>query len=312
MRHCAKARRPVPARKRALALDCALADSGLMTKTLLSLGHGYSAQALEQHLLPRGWTIIGTTRSEARAHELAARGVEPLIWPGTPLPLGRATHLLTSVAPRGGDPVLAAHRTEIAAATHLQWVGYLSTVGVYGDHQGGWVDETTPCTASSTRAQERIEAEAAWRALCDHAGLRLHIFRLAGIYGPGRGPFEKLREGRAQMVIKPGQYFSRIHQADIGQALDLAIKSDLGSRVWNLCDDAPAPPQDVLRHAAHLLRMDPPPDVPFEQADLSPMARSFYADSKRVRNERIKSDLGLQLAYPDYQSGLAGILATEG
>lgn len=283
-----------------------------MTGTLLSLGHGYSAQALEQHLLPRGWTIIGTTRSEDRARELAARGVEPLIWPGSPLPLARATHLLTSVAPRGGDPVLAAHGPEIAAATHLQWVGYLSTVGVYGDHQGGWVDEDTPPDATSTRAQERIEAEAQWQKLCDRAGLRLHIFRLAGIYGPGRGPFEKLREGRAQMVIKPGQYFSRIHQSDIGQALDLAIRSDLGSRVWNLCDNAPAPPQDVLRHAAYLLSIDPPPEVPFEHADLSPMARSFYADSKRVKNDRIKQDLGLQLAYPDYQSGLAGILQLEG
>lgn len=283
-----------------------------MTGTLLSLGHGYSAQALEGSLLRAGWTIIGTTRNSARAAEIQSRGVTPLIWSGTALPLTGATHLLTSIAPRGGDPVLSAHGADIAAAKHLQWVGYLSTVGVYGDHAGGWVDEDTPTDARSERARERVQAEADWQALCDSAGLRLHIFRLAGIYGPGRGPFPKLREGRAQMVIKPGQYFSRIHQADIGQALDLAIRSDLGSRVWNLCDDAPAPPQDVLRYAAHLLGIAPPPEVPFEQADLSPMARSFYADSKRVRNDRIKRDLGLSLLYPDYQSGLADIARREG
>ncbi|MCC5956227.1 MAG: SDR family oxidoreductase [Natronohydrobacter sp.] len=283
-----------------------------MTGTLLSLGHGYSAQALEERLLPKGWTIIGTTRNPEKAAAMAARGIEPLIWPGTPLPLARATHLLSSVAPGASDPVLAAHGAEIATATHLQWVGYLSTVGVYGDRQGGWVDEDAALDAKTPRSVARAEAEAAWQALCDRAGLRLHIFRLAGIYGPGRGPFEKLRTGRAQMVIKPGQYFSRIHYDDIGQALDLAIHSDQPARIWNLCDDAPAPPQDVLRHAAALLHMDPPPEVPFDQAEMSPMARSFYADSKRVHNDRIKRDLGLELIHPNYQTGLAAILRAEG
>ncbi len=282
-----------------------------MAGTVLSLGHGYSAQALEARLLAQGWQIIATTRSDEKAAALAARGLEPLIWPGTELPLARATHLLSSIAPGDGDPVLAAHGAAIAAASHLQWVGYLSTVGVYGDRQGGWVDEDSALDATTPRSVARRDAEAAWQALCDRAGLRLHIFRLAGIYGPGRGPFEKLRAGRAQMVIKPGQYFSRIHRDDIGQALDLAIRSDQPSRVWNLCDDAPAPPQDVLRHASALLGIEPPPEVPFAQADLSPMARSFYADSKRVRNDRIKRDLGLQLIHPDYQSGLAAILQAE-
>ena len=283
-----------------------------MTRTLLSIGHGYSAQALEARLLAQGWRIIGTTRSPDRADAMRARGVEPLIWPGTTLPLAQATHLLTSVAPTHGDPVLTAHADQIAAAHHLDWVGYLSTIGVYGDHQGGWVDEETPANARSDRAIARVQAEAAWQRLCDAAGLRLHVFRLAGIYGPGRGPFEKLRQGRAQMVIKDGQVFSRIHQADIGQALEAAIRSSIGSRIFNLCDDAPAPPQDVLRHAADLLGIAPPPEVPFAQADLSPMARSFYADSKRVRNDRIKRELGLDLLYPDYKSGLAAILHAEG
>jgi nucleoside-diphosphate-sugar epimerase len=282
-----------------------------MTQVLLSLGHGYSAQGLAQRLHARGgWQVIGTTRS--RAPELAAQGVTPLIWPGADLPLAQATHVLTSIAPgQGGDPVLAAASATIAAAKHLRWVGYLSTVGVYGDTQGGWVDEDSANPAQSARATARLQAEADWAQVCARAGVRLHIFRLGGIYGPGRGPFQKLREGRAQLVIKPGQYFSRIHQDDIGQALDQAIHSDIGTRIWNLVDDAPAPPQDVLRYAAELAGLPCPPEVPFEAADLSPMARAFYADSKRVRNNRIKTDLGLRLHYPDYQTGLAAILAAE-
>lgn len=281
-----------------------------MTQVLLSIGHGYSAEGLARRLLPRGWRVIGTTRS--RAAELKAQGVEPLLWPGTALPIAQASHLLTSVAPgAGGDPVLAEYAEVLAQARHLNWVGYLSTVGVYGDAQGAWVDEDTANPAQSARAQARLQAEAAWAEVCARAGVRLHVFRLGGIYGPGRGPFQKLREGRAQMVIKPGQYFSRIHQDDIGQALDLAIQSDIGPRVWNLVDNAPAPPQDVLRYAADLAGLPHPPDVSFEQADLSPMARAFYADSKRVRNTRITRELGLKLAYPDYQTGLAAILRAE-
>lgn len=281
-----------------------------MTQLLLSLGHGYSAEGLARRLLARDWRVIGTTRS--RADALAAQGVEPLLWPGTTLPIAEATHLLTSIAPGpSGDPVLAEYADTLADARHLNWVGYLSTVGVYGDAQGGWVDEDTANPAQSARAQARLQAEAAWAEVCARAGVRLHIFRLGGIYGPGRGPFQKLREGRAQMVIKPGQYFSRIHQDDIGQALDLAIQSDIGPRIWNLVDDAPAPPQDVLRFAADLADLPHPPDVSFEDADLSPMARAFYADSKRVRNDRIKRELRMQLIHPDYQSGLRAILDAE-
>jgi nucleoside-diphosphate-sugar epimerase len=281
-----------------------------MTKTLLSIGHGYSATALAKLLLPLGWHIIGTTRSSERAEDMARAGIEPIIWPGTPLPLDRATHLLTSVAPGpDGDPVLTALGADIAQAAHLDWVGYLSTVGVYGDHGGGWVDEETPCAPSGPRGQARVAAEAAWMDICP---TRLHVFRLAGIYGPGRGPFAKLRRGTAQRVIKPGQVFSRIHQDDIGTALQAAIRSDIGTRIFNLCDDDPAPPQDVIAFAATLLGMTPPPEIPFEQADLSPMARSFYSDSKRVRNDRIKAELGWQPRYPDYRSGLRAVLDAEG
>jgi len=279
-------------------------------KTLLSIGHGYSAQALARVLLPQGWHIIATTRSPEKAAALRAQGVEAILWPGGDLPLDRATHLLTSVAPDAtGDPVLRAHGAQIAAAApHLQWVGYLSTVGVYGDHQGGWVDEDTALTPATARGQARVAAEAAWQAV---PGLAPHIFRLAGIYGPGRGPFEKVRDGSARRIIKPGQVFSRIHVDDIAQVLAASIARPDPGRVYNVCDDDPAPPQDVLSHAAQLLGLPEPPAVPYDGAAMSPMARSFYAESKRVRNDRIKDELGVRLIHPDYRAGLAALLADE-
>lgn len=284
--------------------------------TLLSIGHGYSARALARRLLPFGWRVIGTTRSPDRADALRAEGTEPLIWPGEGLAaaLGQATHLLTSVAPgREGDPVLATEAAAIAAAApKLQWVGYLSTVGVYGDHQGGWVDETTPLTPATARGRARVAAEAAWSALARPAGLPLHIFRIAGIYGPGRGPFEKVRDGSARRIIKPGQVFSRIHVEDIAQVLAASIARPDPGAIYNLCDDDPAPPEDVLSYAAELLGLPAPPAVAYDAAEMTPMARSFYAESKRVRNDRIKTELGVRLLYPDYRSGLQALLAQAG
>ncbi|OWY13478.1 NAD(P)-dependent oxidoreductase [Thioclava sp. JM3] len=281
--------------------------------TLLSIGHGYSARALAPLLLARGWRVIGTTRSAEKAEMLRSEGVEPLVWEGGPLPLDQATHLLSSVAPgQEGDPVLAAQHSEIAASRHLEWIGYLSTVGVYGDHAGGWVDEATPLTPSTKRGQARVEAEAAWGALAAAHDLPLHIFRLAGIYGPGRGPFEKVRQGKARRIIKEGQVFSRIHVEDIAQVLLASIDRPDPGAVYNVCDDDPAPPQDVIAYAAELLDLPLPPEVPFEEADLSPMARSFYAESKRVRNDKIKHDLGVTLRYPDYRAGLRALLDQAG
>lgn len=280
-------------------------------KTLLSLGHGYSAATLARRLIPQGWRVIGTTRSAAKAQRLRAEGVEPLIWPGADIgpALAQATHLLTSVAPDAtDDPVLRALAPQLAAARHLEWVGYLSTTGVYGDHQGGWVDEATSLTPGTERGVARVRAEAGWQAL----GLPLHIFRLAGIYGPGRGPFEKVRDGSARRIIKPGQVFSRIHVEDIGAVLEASITRPNPGAVYNVCDDDPAPPEDVLAHAATLLGLPPPPEIPWDQARMTPMALSFYAESKRVRNDRIKNELGVRLTYPDYRSGLAAVLATEG
>ena len=278
-----------------------------MTGTLLSIGHGYSARALARRLIPQGWRVIGTTRSGARAGMLRAEGVEALVWPGTPLgpALARATHLLSSVAPDAdGDPVLAAHGAEIAAA-RLDWVGYLSTTGVYGDHGGGWVDEATPPSPTTARGRQRVLAEAQWRAL----GVGLHIFRLAGIYGPGRGPFEKVRAGTARRIIKPGQVFSRIHVEDIAQVLEASIRRPDPGAIYNVCDDDPAPPEDVIAHAAGLLGLPLPPAIAHDAAEMTPMARSFYAESKRVRNDRIKTELGVRLLHPDYRSGLAALLA---
>jgi len=282
-------------------------------KTLLSLGHGYTAAALARVLLPQGWHIIGTTRSGTNA--LVSAGIEPVLWPGTPLAplLARASHVLVSIAPgRGGDPVLAAEAEALArAAPHLKWLGYLSTTGVYGDHAGGWVDEATPLTPATERGGARVQAEAAWQALAASCGLPLHIFRLAGIYGPGRGPFEKLRAGTARRIIKPGQVFSRIHVDDIAATLAASIARPKPGAIYNVCDDDPAPPEDVIAHAAALLGMPPPPVLDFAQANLPPMAASFYAESKRVRNDRIKHDLGVRLAYPGYREGLAAVLAAE-
>ncbi len=283
-----------------------------MTKTLLSFGHGYSARALSRILLPQDWRIIGTTRSEDKAVRLMNEGTEPRIWPGADMgpALDAATHLLISAAPGDdGDPVLAELQDAIAQhAGQFAWVGYLSTTGVYGDHDGDWVDENTALTPATKRGIARVEAEAAWAAI---PGLPLHIFRLAGIYGPGRGPFSKVRNGTARRIIKPGQVFSRTHVADIARVLAASFARPNPGAAYNVCDNDPAPPEDVIAYAAELLNLPVPPAEDFETAEMSPMARSFYAESKKVRNDRIKDELGVELLYPDYKSGLKALLAQE-
>ncbi|SFG88470.1 Nucleoside-diphosphate-sugar epimerase [Palleronia marisminoris] len=276
---------------------------------LLAIGCGYSARALVPRLLARGWEVRGTTRSADKAEALASAGIPPLVWPGED-DLGPhinwATHVVHSVSPDDGDLVLETYGGALAAAD-LEWFAYLSTTGVYGDYGGGWVDEDTPLNPSTARGAARVRAEAGWRALQSH-GLRLHIFRLAGIYGPGRGPFAKVRAGKARRIVKQGQVFSRIHVEDIAAVLEASIDHPRPGAIYNVCDDDPAPPQDVIAHAADLLGVPRPPEIPFEAADLSPMARSFYAESKRVRNDRIKDELGVELAYPTYRDGLRALL----
>ena len=275
-------------------------------KTLLSLGHGYTARALARRLVPQGWRVIGTVRDSKKLAELQAEGIETLLWPGDLAPaLAAATHILVSAAPDdAGDPFLAAAGPQLRQAKP-DWVGYLSTTGVYGDHKGGWVDESTPLTPSSKRGEQRVLAESQWQA----TGLPVHYFRLAGIYGPGRGPFAKVKDGTARRIIKPGQVFSRIHVDDIAQVLEASMMRPNPDAAYNVCDNDPAPPEDVLSHAAHLLGLPEPPAVDFETADMTPMARSFYSESKRVRNSRIKDELGVRLLYPTYREGLAALLA---
>ena len=271
---------------------------------LLSFGHGFSAQALVPLL--DGWRVIGTSRTIGKRVQ---EGVESAFFPGCNMwpYLDDATHLLISAGPdEVGDPVLRELREEIAKR-EFEWVGYLSTTGVYGDHQGDWVDEYTPLTPSTRRGQLRVSAEAEWQAM----DLPLHIFRLAGIYGPGRGPFSKVREGTARRIIKHAQVFSRIHVDDIAQVLAASIAQPNAGSVYNLCDDDPAPPQDVIGHAAELLGLPLPEAVGYEMAELTPMARSFYAENKRVRNDRIKDELGVVLKFPDYRLGLQSLLDLE-
>ena len=285
---------------------------------LFCFGLGYSAGALARRLMAKGWRIAGTCRSEESRAAMARLGIEAWLFDGErPMAdwdaaLGGSTHLLSAVPPGPeGDPVLALHGGDIALRRGLAWIGYLSTTGVYGDRGGGWVDEGSELKPTGERGRRRVAAEAAWLALRDERELPVHLFRLAGIYGPGRSAFDALRQGRAQRIDKPGQVFSRIHVEDVAQVLEASMAKPRPGALYNVCDDDPAPPAEVVAHAADLLGLAPPPLVPFAEARLSEMARSFYDDNKRVRNDRIKQALGVRLAYPDYRAGLAAILKAE-
>ncbi|WBU64118.1 SDR family oxidoreductase [Paracoccus aerodenitrificans] len=305
---------------------------------MLIFGHGYSAAALTPRLIQAGWTVSGTTRNDA--DRVAASGARPLIWRGDEARLteeiGHADAILISIAPEvmrgdpdrrngpdkaetGIDPVLQQFRAELRRAKP-GWVGYLSSTNIYGDHGGDWVDEDTPPRPATARGKARLDAEQAWSDLAHEAGWPLTIFRLAGIYGPDRGPLAKLRSGTARRIIKPGQVFSRIHVDDIAGVLVASIDGafpaeaanhPLPVRVFNLCDDDPAPPDRSIEIAAEMAGLPVPPAETIDEAEMTPMARSFYADSKRVRNDRMKSVLGYDLLYPDLEAGLRAILASE-
>jgi nucleoside-diphosphate-sugar epimerase len=278
---------------------------------LFCFGLGYSAGFLARALAAEGWRIAGTSREGGHG----ATGI-PLhrFTRGAPLAdagaaLRGTTHLLVSVPPDAdGDPVFDEHGRDIAALPDLAWVGYLSTTGVYGDRGGAWVDETSSLAPGGERGRRRAAAEAGWLELHRRSGLPVHIFRLAGIYGPGRSALDAVRQGRARRIDKPGQVFSRIHVADIVQVLRASMARPDPGAVYNVADDDPAPPEAVIAHACRLLGVPPPPLVPFEAAELTPMARSFYDDNKRVANRRIKEALGVKLLYPGYREGLAALL----
>ena len=236
-------------------------------------------------------------------------------WPSLALDraIATATHVLASAPPaESGDPIITQHGRALAASPSLAWIGYLSTVGVYGDHQGGWVDETTPVKPLAERGRRRVDAERVWLGLAAQTGKRVQVFRLPGIYGPGRSAFDGLRDGSARRIVKPGQVFNRVHVADIAQVLAIAMQGGGGEAIYNVCDDEPAPPADVIAFAARLIGVAPPVEETFDAAKLSPMAASFYAESKRVRNALIKADFGVRLLYPSYREGLAAIAAGNG
>jgi nucleoside-diphosphate-sugar epimerase len=286
---------------------------------LFVFGLGYTAGVLARQLAAEGWRIAGTCQSAEKRAELETQGYEAFIFDREhPLPDAKAvlkgtTHLLFSIPPdKRGDPVHAVHAMDIADLTSLQWAGYLSTTGVYGDSGGEWVSEASWLRPSSERAKRRIEAEKGWFNLYRQFGVPMHVFRLPGIYGPGRSAIDQVRAGEAKRIDKPGHLFGRIHVEDIAGVLRASMATMNPGAVYNVCDDEPTEPQEVIRHAAELLGTAPPPLVPYEKAELSEMAKSFWADNRRVKNERIKSKLGYALKYPSYREGLKAQLEGEG
>jgi nucleoside-diphosphate-sugar epimerase len=283
---------------------------------LFCFGMGYSARAIVARMMPRLARVWGTTRSQDKAQAIATLGARPIVWSGGPpndemaKALAEASHVLVSVAPDGdGDPVLKGCSGQLAGGG-LQAICYLSTVGVYGDHGGAWVDEASECRPVSERSKRRVAAERAWLDFSDESGIPVSIIRLSGIYGQGRGPFRKLADGTSRRIVKAGQVFNRIHVDDIAQIAE-AVLVKRAAGIFNGTDDEPAPPQDVIAYAADLIGIEPPPEVAFEEADMTPMAKSFYGENKRVRNDRIKRELGVTLIHPTYREGLAAIAAAE-
>ena len=282
-------------------------------KHLFIFGLGFSSQALAQQVKGDYASIGGTVRTEEKAARLREAGIEALVFDGESASdaviaaTRRATHIVQSIAPgTAGDPVIALLREALIGAENLEWIGYLSTVGVYGDHGGAWVDEATPPNPQSGRSVERVRAETEWQILGEERHVPVALFRLSGIYGPGRNALVQIAEGTARRLVKPGQVFNRIHVADIATAV-AAGAAQKASGVFNVTDDEPGPPQDVVAFAAEIAGKPVPPAIDFETADLSPMARSFYGENKRVGNKRLAGDLGVQLAYPTYREGITAL-----
>ena len=277
---------------------------------LLIFGHGYTASALVDHLGTEDWEIFGTTRNVDTADLLKENNITPLMWSDdTSIKsiIKRSNCILHSIAPTEvEDPVYEKFAEDIIARSiNLSWFGYLSTTSVYGNHDGQWVDEKTPVNPSSNRGLLRVNAENTWARINN---LPLHIFRLAGIYGEGRSPLDKIRSGKAQLISKPGQFFSRIHVEDIAQVLKASIELPNRGSIYNVCDDMPAAPDEVLAYAAKLLNYPEPPRINFEEAELSPMAKSFYSDNKRVNNHLIKNEFSLALKFPNFKAGLDALV----
>lgn len=283
-------------------------------KHLFAFGFGSTAAVLAARLVNKGWRISGTCRTPEKAEARRSQGVDAHLFAAeeqlNPAALEGVTHILLSIPPDDdGDPVLRAMTEEIVRQREsVEWIGYLSTTGVYGDRAGGLVDETMEMAPTSERGRRRQAAERAWFSLGREMGVPVQTFRLAGIYGPGRNQIVSLRKGKARRIVKPGHVFSRIHVEDIASVLEASIANPNAGAAYNVCDDEAAPPQDVVTFAAELIGMTPPPEVAFEDAELTPMAKSFYAESKRVSNKRIKEELGVKLRFPTYREGLRALV----
>jgi nucleoside-diphosphate-sugar epimerase len=280
--------------------------------SLFCFGFGFTAEALARKLAQNGWRITGTSRDEKKRFSLRSQGYGCLPFDSVDEVCGALAshgHILVSIPPgEAGDIVLAAYRQAlIASKTSLRWLGYLSTTAVYGDRGGGWIDETSALEPTTDRGRARLAAEKSWLALHAEHDLPVHVFRLAGIYGPGRNQLIAVRAGKARRIIKAGQVFSRIHVDDIAGVLEASMVRPHPGRCYNVCDDEPAPPQDVVAFAAELSGVAPPPEIPFDEAGLTGLSRSFYGESKRVSNRRIKEELGYRLLYPTYREGLLAL-----
>ena len=283
-----------------------------MTKSLFIFGLGYSGLEIAQLAKAQGWIVAGTCRSAEKAAGLRAGGIEAHVFDGTtPLPaaaFGNSSHVLCTIAPgQAGDPAL---RLAAPLLKQARWLGYLSTTGVYGDRGGGWVDEDTPPNPGQPRSIERLAAERGWQAMALEAGAKLDIFRLPGIYGPGRSTLDQVKAGTARRIDKPGQFFSRAHVADIAATVVAAMTAPHPGGLYNVADDLPVSTGEVVAFACELLGQPVPPSIPWEEAapSMSEMARSFYAESRRVRNDKMKRELGVVLRYPTYREGLTAIL----
>jgi len=287
-------------------------DHTTRDERLLVIGLGASGRAAAREALAAGFRVTATARDPTLA---GMAGVAVIPFAEAAAAIAEATHLLVTAPPgeAEGDPAIAAHRAALREAGRLRWIGYVSTTGVYGDRGGAWLDETAAPAPGQPRSRRRLAAEQAWRAIA--AGRALDLFRTAGIYGAKRSVFEDLRAGTARRILAPDHDFGRIHVADMGRALIAAAgrTPPPGVRVLHLTDDLPAPPSEVIAEAARLLGIEPPPARPLAELwpEMSPMARSFWSESRRLRNDITKQALGLAWRYPSYREGLAAVLAAE-
>lgn len=287
-------------------------------KKLFCFGYGYTASFLAERLKPFGWKIAGTTTDPEKRVFMKQAGIEAQLYDhnhtiNDPYASFKdVSHVLLSIPPGAdGDLVVDIHGLDLCKMPNIEWVGYLSTTAVYGNQDGNWVDELTPPEPSSRRGSLRLRAEQQWQFLQTNDGLPLHIFRLAGIYGPGRSAIDSVRAGTARRIDKPGHVFNRIHVEDIVQALVASMNQPRPGAIYNLSDDDPGPSHDVVTFACNLVGIDPPPITQFDQTEMAPIVRSFYKDNKRVRNDLVKKELGVDFIYPDFRAGLQACMDIE-